>query len=371
MMWPDPGRVGRLLPCGGRGPRRVGEGRLASDGALHGPANRTILAVPVQSCNLSGMGRLIEGRWVTGSDFADEDGYFRRQAVTFREWVRAEADARYPVEADRYHLYVAYACPWAHRTLIARSLRGLESAISVSVVHPFMGEDGWHFSDEPGCVPDPLFDARFLREIYLAADPEFTGRVTVPVLFDKKTKTVVNNESRDILRMFSTVFDPLARTDVELSPPMLRDQIDAVIDANYDSVNNGVYKTGFARKQKAYEEAVGELFDALERNEGILRSQRFLTGERLTEADICLFTTLLRFDPVYHTHFKCNVKRIVDYPALWGFVRDVYQTPGVAETCNFDHIRRHYYTSHESINPSRVIARGPGLDYDSPHGRDS
>lgn len=315
------------------------------------------------------MGRLIDGQWTRDEVAPTEDGAFKRENSTFRDQISADDGAEHPVVADRYHLYVSYACPWAHRTLVARALLGLEDVISVSVVDPYMGEEGWQFSEGPGCVPDPIFGAEFLREVYTRTDPSFTGKVTVPVLLDKQTKTIVNNESRDVLRMFATVLASLGHGAIDLSPEAIRDDIDAMIDANYEPINNGVYKAGFARSQSAYDTAVDELFAALGRCEARLRESRFLCGDTLTEADICLFTTLLRFDAVYHTHFKCNVRRIVDYPALWGFVRDVYQRPGVASTCNFGHIKQHYYRSHPDVNPTGIVARGPDLDFASPHGR--
>ena len=312
---------------------------------------------------------MIDGRWIR-DDVATlgDDGAFERAETTFRDRVGDDGSA-HPAEPGRYHLYVSYACPWAHRTLVARALLGLEDAISVSVVDPHMGEGGWRFSENTGCVPDPVFSAEFLRDVYRKSDPAFTGRVTVPVLLDKQTRKIVNNESREILRMLATTFASMGTRTLELSPPSMRKAIDEMIDANYEPINNGVYKAGFARSQVAYDRAIDALFAALGRCEARLVENRYLCGDTITEADICLFTTLLRFDSVYHTHFKCNVRRVVDYPALWGFVRDVYQRPGVASTCNLDHIREHYYGSHPAVNPSGVIARGPELDFDAPHGR--
>jgi putative glutathione S-transferase len=314
-------------------------------------------------------GLLVDGKWQPLAKFHGDDGRFHRKPTTFRAWIQADAKAAHPVAPDRYHLYVSYACPWAHRTLIARKLKKLETAISVSVVHYFMGDDGWTFEPAPGVVPDPD-GAEFLREVYLRADPAFTGRITVPILWDKKANTIVNNESRDILRMLDHDLGPLGDPSVDLCPPDLQGDVDATMDAIYEPINNGVYRAGFAGSQAAYDEAVEELFDALEHWESVLGRQRYLCGDRLTEADVCMFTTLIRFDSVYHTHFKCNVKRIVDLPNLWGFVRDVYQIPGVAETVDFTHIRHHYYESHPSVNPSRVVARGPRLDLMSAHGRE-
>ncbi|MFB6262057.1 MAG: glutathione S-transferase family protein, partial [Bradymonadaceae bacterium] len=285
------------------------------------------------------------------------------------DWIEDAPEADHPPEAGRYHLYVSYACPWAHRTLITRALKGLEGAIGLSVVDPYMGEGGWKFSDVPGAIPDRVNGADYLREIYTAAAPEYTGRVTVPVLWDKERDTIVNNESEEIMRMFDTAMEGVAENDVDLYPEGKRERIDEVIDAIYQPINNGVYRAGFAETQQAYNEAVDELFEALDHWNAVLEDQRYLCGDRMTEADICMFTTLIRFDPVYHTHFKCNVRRIVDYENLWGFVRDLYQTPGVADTCNLDHITEHYYASHESVNPRGIVARGPDLDYLAPHGR--
>ncbi len=314
------------------------------------------------------MGRLVDGQWSTQWYQPDADGRFVRPETSFRRWV---GDGPFAPVDGRYHLYVSWACPWAHRTLIVRALKGLERAIDISVVDYFMDDQGWRFDPEvPGATADKVLATEFLRDVYTSADPRFTGRVTVPVLWDKQRATIVNNESREIVRMFDHRFVGVAERDVDLAPTKLRGEIERVIDAIYEPINNGVYKAGFATSQEAYDEAVTALFEALDRWENVLAEQRWLTGERLTEADIFLFTTLIRFDLVYHTHFKCNRKRIVDYPNLWGFVREIYQVPGVAETCNFEHIRRHYYASHESINPYRVVAVGPELDLGTEHGRE-
>jgi putative glutathione S-transferase len=310
------------------------------------------------------MGRLIGGKWTTEWYTPDEEGRFRREATRFRERVTRDGSSGFAAEAGRYHLYVSLACPWAHRTLIGRKLKKLESVIDVSVVDPFMGDDGWWFPE-----PEPVTGAKLLREIYLSAKPDYTGRVTVPVLWDKQTSTIVNNESREVLRMLDCEFDAFGDASFTLCPESLRAAIDQEIDALYDPVNNGVYRAGFATTQKAYDEAVTELFAALERYEERLSGQRYLFGSALSEADICLFTTLLRFEPVYHYHFKCNLKRLRDYPALWGFVRDVYQLPGVAETVSIDHIKQHYFRSHERLNPSRIVPRGPLFDLDERHDR--
>ncbi len=316
------------------------------------------------------MGRLIEGVWSTEWYTPDEKGRFVRGETAFRDRVTADGSSPFPAEAGRYHLYVSYACPWAHRTLIVRSLRGLDEAISVSVVHPFMGKDGWTFAEGPGVIADPIHGARFLHQVYTAARADYTGRVTVPVLWDKVRGTIVNNESREIIRMFDTAFAAVGTNADTLCPEPLRAAIDRTIDAIYTPVNNGVYRAGFATTQAAYDEAVSELFEALAAWDAVLGKSRYLLGDALTEADICLFTTLLRFDPVYHGHFKCNLKRVQDFEHLWGFVRDLYQTPGVAETCRLDHIKQHYYQSHETINPTRIVPMGPVIDLMAPHHRD-
>ncbi len=316
------------------------------------------------------LGLLVNGKWTSDREQEDKDGRFLRPSTTFRHWISSNGTGDYTAERDRYHLYVSLACPWAHRTLIVRSLKGLTDSISVSVVNPYMGDEGWSFEDAPDVVPDPIHNAKYLRDIYTAAEDTFTGRVTVPILWDKKTGTIVNNESREIIRMLDTKFEGIANPDVDLCPHRLRDKIDETIDAIYDPINNGVYRAGFAITQTAYEEAVIELFNTLDRWESVLESQRYLCGNVLTEADICMFTTLIRFDPVYYVHFKCNLHHIFQYPNLWGYLRDIYQTPGVAETCNFDHIKQHYYRSHPKVNPFGVVPVGPKLDLNGAHGRD-
>jgi len=310
---------------------------------------------------------LVEGEWKTQKQFQNEEGRFVRSTTSFRDWVTADGSSVFLAEAGRYHLYISWACPWAHRTAMMRTLKGLDGAISLSSVDPFMGDDGWMFSDD---YPDSLNGAKYLREIYTAAAPDYTGRVTTPVLWDKERNVIVNNESRDLIRIFDTEFESVSTTNLDLCPPDLRDEIETTIDAIYEPVNNGVYKSGFASKQEVYEEAVMELFEALDHWDDVLGSQRYLCGDRLTEADICLFTTLIRFDPVYHGHFKCNVRRIVDYPNLSGYLRDIYQIPGIAETVYLDDIKRHYYTSHESVNPTRIVPVGPDIDLNAPHDRE-
>ena len=315
-------------------------------------------------------GAFVRGEWKTERQWQNTDGQFVRQATSFRDWVTADGSSGFPVEAGRYHLYIAWACPWAHRTAIMRSLKGLEGTIGLSAVGSFMGEDGWAFYDEPGVVPDPVNGAHYLREIYAKADPDYTGRVTTPLLWDKEAATIVNNESREIIRMLDTEFGEFATTDANFLPEDLRNEVDATIDAIYEPVNNGVYRTGFATTQGAYDEAVADVFAALDYWERILAGRRYLCGGRITEADWCLFPTLVRFDAVYYGHFKCNLRRIVDYPNLWGYLKDLYQQPGVADTVNMEHIKKHYYGSHESINPTRIVPRGPLLDFEEPHDRE-
>jgi glutathionyl-hydroquinone reductase len=318
------------------------------------------------------MGHLVDGEWRTEWYAPDEKGRFRRPQTRFRRWIRADGSTEYTPVAGRYHVYASYACPWAHRVLITRALRGLEQAVSVTIVDPHMGDDGWPFADD---APDPLGPSRFLRDVYLRAQPDYTGRVTVPVLWDREGATIVSNESREIMRMLDVELASLATRSLpgdsgSLCPPALQAVIDETLDAIYEPINNGVYRAGFATTQGAYEDAVRELFDALEHWEGVLAGQRFLCGDVLTEADVALFTTLLRFDVVYHGHFKCNLRRIQDSPVLWGYLRDVYQTPGVRETCRLDHIKTHYYWSQTTVNPTRIVPLGPTLDLDAPHHRD-
>lgn len=312
------------------------------------------------------MGRLVDGKWTTEWYSPDARGRFVRGETAFRDRVTADGSSGFPAVAGRYHLYVSYACPWAHRTLLVRKLKGLEQAISISVVNPFMGDDGWSFEDAPGTLPDTVNGARFLREIYVKARGDYTGRVTVPVLWDRERQTIVNNESREIIRMLDTEMAGLGGGGASLYPEALRERIDEAITAIYTPVNNGVYRAGFATTQEAYDEAVTELFAALDHRDGVLGRQPFLCGEALTLADVCLFPTLYRFDPVYHGHFKCNLRRIVDYPNLWPYVRRIYQMPGVRETCHLDHVKQHYYRSHPTINPTRIVPKGPVIDHDAP-----
>lgn len=316
------------------------------------------------------MGKLVRGRWVDEWYGKDTKGHFVRDETQFGERITKDGSSGYPAEAGRYHLYVSLACPWAHRTLIARKLLGLEEAISLSVVHPHMGEQGWELRDYPGAVVDTVNHAQFLHEVYTRAVPDYTGRVTVPVLWDIHQGRIVNNDSRVVLRMLSREMSRVSQSAWNLCPRELEAEIDRTIDDLYDPINNGVYRAGFASTQEAYEEASAELFRALDELEKRLSAQRYLLGGRFTEADICLFTTLLRFDVVYHYHFKCNLRRVADYPALSAYTRDVFQLPGVAETCNMDHIKRHYFTSHPHINPSGIIPVGPEQDPWAPHGRE-
>ena len=324
------------------------------------------------------MGLLVDGEWRDQwYDTKSTGGRFKRDTSRFRNWVTADGRAGptgasgFEAEPDRYRLYVSYACPWAHRTLIFRKLKGLEDMIPLSVVHWFMGDHGCTFEDGDGVVADPIHDANYLYEIYQAADASYTGRVTVPVLWDTHKDTIVSNESADIIRMLNSAFDGIGAAEGDYYPEPLRDEIDDINARVYDTVNNGVYKAGFATTQEAYEEAVEPLFESLEWLDGRLSTQRSLLGERITEADWRLFTTLLRFDPVYVGHFKCNRRRIVDFDNLWPYVRDLYQVAGVAETVHMDHIKSHYYGSHKTINPTGIVPVGPDIDYSEPHGRDA
>ncbi|MFN3725479.1 MAG: glutathione S-transferase family protein [Allosphingosinicella sp.] len=314
------------------------------------------------------MGLLVDGKWQDRwYDTSATGGRFVRQDSAFRNWVTPDGSpgptgkGGFKAEPGRYHLYVCLACPWAHRALIMRALKGLEDMISVSATHWLMAENGWTFAPGPGVIPDPIHHADYLYQVYLAAEPGYSGRVTVPVLWDRATGTIVNNESSEILRMLGSAFDSVGARQGDYYPEELREEIDALNARIYDRVNNGVYKAGFATAQAAYEEAVCPLFETLDELEERLSARRYLTGDRLTEADIRLFTTLLRFDPVYHGHFKCNLRRIADYPALSRLVRDILGLPGVAATVNMEHIKRHYYESHRNINPTGIVPVGPDL----------
>lgn len=323
------------------------------------------------------MGLLVDGRWHdVWYDTAATGGRFVRKDSAFRHWVTLDGapgpsgEGGFVAQAGRYHLYVSLACPWAHRTLIMRALKGLEGVISLSVVNWVMLEQGWTFDPAPGVIADPIHAAAQLHQVYTAADPAYTGRVTVPVLWDRQRATIVSNESSEILRMFNSAFDGVGARPGDYSPAELLGEIDAINARIYDTLNNGVYKAGFATTQHAYEEAIAPLFATLDWLEERLSRQRFLVGGRLTEADVRLFTTLIRFDAVYVGHFKCNIRRIADYPALSAYVRDLYQWPGIADTVDFTHIKGHYYQSHRTINPTGVVPVGPVQDFTLPHGRD-
>ncbi|WP_069864301.1 glutathione S-transferase family protein [Pseudomonas citronellolis] len=322
------------------------------------------------------MGQLIDGRWHDQWYDTSKDGRFQRENAQRRNWVTADGqpgpsgEGGFRAEAGRYHLYVSLACPWAHRTLIYRQLKGLAGLIDVSVVSWLMRENGWTFDRSLGSTGDALDGLEFLHQRYTRDDPHYTGRVTVPVLWDKQRKRIVSNESAEIIRMFNSAFDGLTGNDLDLYPTPLQGEIDALNERIYPAVNNGVYRAGFATSQEAYEEAFVTLFEELDCLEKRLGERRYLTGEYLTEADIRLFTTLIRFDAVYHGHFKCNLRRLADYPNLSGWLRELYQLPGVAGTVNFQHIKNHYYGSHRTINPTGIVPLGPQQNFSGPHGRE-
>jgi glutathionyl-hydroquinone reductase len=320
------------------------------------------------------MGLLVEGVW-KDEGYEARAGRFVRLPTSFRSWITPDGSpgpsgrGGFTAEPGRYHLYVSLACPWAHRTVIFRRLKGLEDLISLSVVEPLMGGEGWMFGAGEGAIPDFINHKQRLADVYLIADPHYTGRVTVPVLWDKRRNSIVNNESAEIIRMLNSAFDAFTDVRTDYYPPELRDEIDRVNHFVYENVNNGVYRAGFASSQEAYEEAFLALFAALEELEARLSGRRYLAGEKLSEADWRLFTTLVRFDAVYYGHFKCNLRRIVDYPNLSNYLRELYQVPGVAETVSIDHIKRHYYGSHRHINPTGIVPLGPALDFSAPHDR--
>ena len=323
------------------------------------------------------MGLLVDGVWKDQwYDTKKSGGKFERSASQFRNWITKDGSAGpsgiggFEAMPDRYHLYVSYACPWAHRTLIYRALKGLENMISVSVVDWYMAENGWTFSNKNDpSVGDSLFNSDFAHQIYTTADPNYSGRVTVPILWDKQENTIVSNESSEIIRMFNTAFDDLGAKAGDFYPQAKRAEIDALNDRIYDTFNNGVYRCGFATTQSAYDEAIAPLFETMEFLDDRLANSRYLTGDTPTEADWRLLPTLLRFDPVYHGHFKCNKKRLVDFENLWPYTRDLFQWPGVSNTFNLEHAVKHYYVSHDTINPHRVLPIGPAIDFDEPHGR--
>lgn len=322
------------------------------------------------------MGLLVNGQWQDHwYDTKASNGHFERSKSQFRHWVTTDGSAGptgqggFKAEKGRYHLYVSLACPWANRTMIFRALKGLEDIIDISVVHWYMREKGWTFASGDGVIADPIQNAQFYHEIYTAADADYSGRVTVPVLWDKKQNTIVSNESADIIRMFNSAFDDVGATPGDYYPKPLRTEIETLNEKIYEAVNNGVYRAGFATTQQAYEEAITPLFETLDWLEKRLEHQRYLTGNAITEADWRLFTTLIRFDAVYVGHFKCNLKRIIDYPNLWAYTRDLYQHKGVAATINMTHIKKHYYESHDTINPTGVVPSGPIIDFLATHHR--
>ncbi len=323
------------------------------------------------------MGQLVDGVWHdVWYDTKSTGGAFKRSNAKFRNWITVDGSAGpsgeggFKAESGRYHLYVSYACPWAHRTLVFRKLKGLTDHISISAVHPDMLSDGWTFEiDDKGATGDTLYGLPFARDIYIKVDPNISGRVTVPILWDKQRETIVSNESSEIIRMFNSAFNDITGNSDDFWPTDLQADIEPVNDRIYDTLNNGVYKSGFATTQEAYDKAVHPLFDTLDWLEDRLGQNRYLMGDQITEADWRLWTTLIRFDMVYHQHFKCNRKRIMDYPNLFGFTRELYKWDGVAETVNFDHIVRHYHYSHETINPNRIIPINPQIDWSAPHGR--
>ena len=322
------------------------------------------------------MGLLVEGKWLSQwYDTASNGGNFIRTDARFRHWITPDGSAGpsgeggFKAEAGRYHLYVSLACPWANRVLIMRKLKGLEQMISVSVVNPYMAENGWTFEPGPGVIADPVGNAKYLYEVYLRAQPTYSGRVTVPVLWDLQQNTIVNNESSEIIRMFNSAFDGIGAKPGNYAPAELLNDIDKINAWVYEGINNGVYRTGFATAQTVYEKEVSHVFHCLDELEHILGRQPYLLGDLITEADWRLFTTLIRFDAVYHGHFKCNLKRLVDYDNLWSYTRELYQVPGIASTVNFDHIKQHYYLSHDMINPNRIVPMGPLLDLIQPASR--
>ena len=317
------------------------------------------------------MSPLVDGemkeKWL---DTESSGGKFVRERSTFLDRVTADGSSGFKAEAGRYHLYVSLACPWAHRTLIVRKLKRLDDIISISIVDPLMGELGWSFSTNPGCIPDTVNNKEFMYEIYQLSDPKCSTVVTVPVLWDKKSSRIVNNESSEIIRMLNSEFCAFTDSSLDLYPEKLRQEIDEINAVIYDNVNNGVYKCGFATTQEAYAQAFDALFETLDMLDEKLSARRYLAGNAITEADWRLFTTLVRFDPVYVGHFKCNQRRIADYPNLSNYLRELYQVPGIAQTVNMEHIKNHYYQSHPSVNPTRIVAKGPSLDYMAPHDRD-
>jgi glutathionyl-hydroquinone reductase len=310
------------------------------------------------------LGQLVNGKWTTDWTEQDQSGQFQRMSTQFHHWITTDGASGFKAEAGRYHLYISLGCPWAHRTALLWKLKGLEKIVGLSIVDPVISEQGWQFSDYLGCISDPVNQAEYLWQIYVKSNPTYTGRVTVPVLWDIQTHQIVNNESRQIIQMFNSVFDELGANSVDFYPPKLRQDIDRILDEIYQPINNGVYRSGFAASQGAYETAVTELFQALETWEQVLASQRYLCGDELTLADWCLFTTLFRFDLAYYGLFKCNLKRLVDFPNLWAYCRQLYQYPTVRSVCNIDHVKRLYYSGLPELNPSRLVPVGPEINFE-------
>lgn len=315
------------------------------------------------------LGQLVNGQWTTEWTEHNKNGQFQRMATQFHHRVTADGSSGFKAAAGRYHLYISLGCPWANRTAILWKLKGLESIVGLSIVDPVISEQGWQFSDYPGTIGDTVNGANYLWEVYVRSEPTYTGRVTVPVLWDKQTDQIVNNESRQIIQMLNAEFDALGARAIDFYPEELRPEIDRVLDEIYQPINNGVYRSGFATSQAAYAEAVTELFQALEHWEAVLQKQRYLCGNQLTLADWCLFTTLFRFDLAYHGLFKCNIKRLVDFPNLWSYCRELYQYPGVASVCSADHVKRLYYAGLPELNPRQIVPLGPEVDFNQPHDR--
>ena len=321
------------------------------------------------------MGLLVDGHWSDDDNIRNEEGKFIRPESSFRNWITSDGgpgptgELGFAAEAGRYHLYITHNCPWAYRTAMFRRVKGLEDIISISIGGASFKDQGWTFNEEPGALPDAVNNIYYLHELYTKADPKYTGRVTVPVLWDKKSETIVNNESSEIIRMFNSAFDKITHNKLDFYPESLRNQIDEINAIVYKNINNGVYRAGFATTQNAYEEAYNNLFMTLDKLEERLGERRYLTGEKLTEADWRLFSTLIRFDVVYYTHFKCNKRHIFDYPNLWNFTLELYQYPGISSLTTFEHIKRGYYGLMPKINPSEIVAKGPDIDFNQPHDR--
>ena len=315
------------------------------------------------------LGRLLDGQWTTEWTERDEQGQFQRMPTQFHNWISADSTSPFPAETGRYHLYISLGCPWAHRTALLWKLKGLEEIIGLSIVDPIISKYGWQFSDRPGCIRDNVNNVDYLWQIYVKANPNYTGRVTVPILWDKQTHTIVNNESRQIIQILNSEFNDFTKVELDFYPQHLQKLINKTIDAIYQPINNGVYRCGFAASQTAYEQAVSELFAALDHWEGVLGQQPYVCGNQITLADWCLFTTLFRFDLAYYGLFKCNLKRLVDYDNLYSYCRELYQYPGVKEMSNIEHIKQLYYAGLPELNPSRIVPKGPEIDFDLPHNR--